>query len=73
MESKDLDAVAVLLKKYLDRFDMAPKFTKEELDHWLLYKGDGEQVAWCYVVEVRTICNDYSALTKSGPDFEKNH
>jgi len=53
MESKDLEAVTDLLTRYLARFDMAPKYTKEEIDHMMLYKkGDGEQVTWAYVVEV---------------------
>jgi len=50
MESKDVDAVLDLLKRYLARFDMAPVFTKEEVTHWLLHKA-GEQVIWSYVVE----------------------
>lgn len=52
MEAKDIDSVLDLLKRYLDRFDMAPVFTREEVEHWLLHKG-GEQVVWSYVVEVR--------------------
>lgn len=57
MEAKDTDAVLELLNKYLSRFDMAPVFTREEVDHWLLNKTDkpSEQVIWCYVVEVRPI------------------
>ncbi len=51
MEAKDIDAVLDLLKRYLDRFDMAPVFTREEVEHWLLHK-DGEQVVWSFVVEV---------------------
>jgi glycylpeptide N-tetradecanoyltransferase len=51
MESKDIDAVLDLLKRYLTRFDMAPVFTREEVEHWLLHNG-GEQVVWSYVVEV---------------------
>jgi len=52
MEAKDLEAVTDLLARYLARFDMAPKYTKEEIDHLMLYKGVGEQVTWAYVVEV---------------------
>ncbi|KAI9727852.1 MAG: glycylpeptide N-tetradecanoyltransferase [Cirrosporium novae-zelandiae] len=56
MEPKDLSAIKDLLERYLARFSMAPKFTAEELDHWLLPKTpasgvDGEQVVWTYVVE----------------------
>jgi glycylpeptide N-tetradecanoyltransferase len=54
MEAKDIDAVLDLLKRYLAKFDMAPVFTREEVDHWLLHKKDapGEQVIWSYVIEV---------------------
>lgn len=57
MEAKDIDAVLDLLKRYLARFDMAPVFTREEVEHWLLHKKDAagktQQVVWSYVVEVR--------------------
>ena len=54
MQEKDLDAVHSLLQRYLDRFDMAPIFTREEWEHWLLYKKGSveERVVWSYVVEV---------------------
>lgn len=53
MEPKDIDAVYSLLQQYLEKFDMAPRFTREEIDHWMLHKKDsGEQVIWAYVVEV---------------------
>ncbi|APA07227.1 hypothetical protein SS1G_04040 [Sclerotinia sclerotiorum 1980 UF-70] len=53
MESKDIDAVLDLLKKYLAKFDMAPVFTREEVEHWLFNRieNPAEQVIWCYVVE----------------------
>lgn len=53
MESKDIDAVHDLLERYLLRFDMNQAFTREEIDHWLVYKpqADKEQVVWAYVVE----------------------
>jgi glycylpeptide N-tetradecanoyltransferase len=55
MESEDIGAVLDLLKRYLAKFEMAPIFTREEVDHWLLPKEDSksEQVIWSYVVEVR--------------------
>jgi glycylpeptide N-tetradecanoyltransferase len=54
MEAKDLDAVHSLLERYLKRFELTPEWNKEEVEHWLLHKKDapGEQVIWCYVVEV---------------------
>lgn len=53
MQNKDIDAVQTLLDKYLARFDMAPKFDREEIEHWLLHdeKTAVEQVIWSYVVE----------------------
>ncbi|CZT05833.1 hypothetical protein WAI453_004414 [Rhynchosporium graminicola] len=53
MEEEDVDGVLSLLKRYLEKFDMAPVFTREEVVHWLLYKKDtpGDQVVWSYVVE----------------------
>ncbi|KAJ5389562.1 Glycylpeptide N-tetradecanoyltransferase [Penicillium cataractarum] len=53
MESKDIDAVLDLLERYLLRFDMNQAFTREEIDHWLVYKPQPgkEQVVWAYVVE----------------------
>jgi glycylpeptide N-tetradecanoyltransferase len=54
MQEKDVDAVHNLLKRYLAKFDMAPVFTREEVNHWLLHKENSksEQVIWSYVVEV---------------------
>ncbi|OBT76024.1 hypothetical protein VF21_03488 [Pseudogymnoascus sp. 05NY08] len=55
MEARDIDAVLDLLKRYLARFDMAPVFTREEVEHWLLQKKPDtptkDQVVWSYVVE----------------------
>ncbi|KAI9791549.1 MAG: glycylpeptide N-tetradecanoyltransferase [Piccolia ochrophora] len=53
MQLKDVDAVLALLQKYLERFDMAPIFTREEVEHWLLNKDGAEvgQVVHSYVVE----------------------
>ncbi len=55
MQAKDLDAVHRLLTRYLARFDLAPKFSREEMPHWFLDKKDpgDEQVVFAYVVEVR--------------------
>lgn len=53
MQRKDLDEVLSLLTRYLKRFDMAPTFDREEIEHWLLHDDEktAEQVIWCYVVE----------------------
>lgn len=62
MEVKDVEQVAKLMRKYMTRFDMAARFTNEEVQHLLLSgKGTGKvvegkrekQVTWVYVVEVR--------------------
>lgn len=53
MQLKDVDGVQILLERYLKRFDMAPVFDRDEVEHWLLYdeKSAAEQVIWTYVVE----------------------
>lgn len=53
MLHKDIDAVHALLDRYLKRFELAPQFDREEIEHWLLHneKTAVEQVIWTYVVE----------------------
>ena len=53
MQKKDIDAIQDLLKRYLERFDLAPEWDKSEVDHWLLHDetSTSEQVIWTYVVE----------------------
>ena len=53
MQRRDVDGVQTLLEKYLKRFDMAPVYDRDEVEHWLLYdeKSAVEQVIWTYVVE----------------------
>ncbi|RXW20085.1 hypothetical protein EST38_g5786 [Candolleomyces aberdarensis] len=63
MGEKDLPQVADLFRRYMQRFDMAPLMTFEEVKHNLLSgRGEGEvgdggkgrrkgQVTWSYVVE----------------------
>ncbi|EPQ28528.1 uncharacterized protein PFL1_03832 [Pseudozyma flocculosa PF-1] len=58
MERKDVPAVGRLLRRYMRRFDMAPRFSDEEVSHIFL-SGRGvdvggkrqKQVTWTYVVE----------------------
>lgn len=54
MESKDLDAVLDLLQRYLAKFNIAPIFKKDELEHQLQLKREKgeEQIVWAYIVEV---------------------
>ncbi|KAF8448295.1 Myristoyl-CoA:protein N-myristoyltransferase, N-terminal domain-containing protein [Terfezia claveryi] len=51
MEKKDVPEVHKLLDRYLKKFDIAPVFTEEEVEHWLV---DKEEVVWSYVVEDST-------------------
>ena len=53
MQRKDSVSVQDLLERYLKKFAMAPEFTTEELEHWLLHNEEmcSEQVIWAYVVE----------------------
>lgn len=54
MQDKDVPAVGKLLRKYLRRFDMAPRFSDEEIRHVLLSgngSGGSQRVVWTYVVQ----------------------
>ena len=63
MEEKDIPEVASLYTRFMQRYDMAPIMTEDEVRHQFLSgKGTGEkskddsrregQVVWTYVVEV---------------------
>jgi glycylpeptide N-tetradecanoyltransferase len=55
MEEKDVQEVCKLLRTYLQKFDLAPIYSKDEVQHWFLHKGDNTtRVVWAYVVEVST-------------------
>ena len=58
-----MEQVGKLMRRYMTRFDLAARFTNEEVRHLLLSgKGTGKsiqgkrnkQVTWSYVVEVGT-------------------
>lgn len=80
MERRDLDQVTDLLGRYLKRFDIAPEYAADEVEHWLLSgrgKGDKgadgadkgrrtDQVTWVYVVEVRRGLSPLAVLCFSG-------
>lgn len=52
MESKDVPAALDLLKRYLERMDMAQVFDQTEFEHWICPSEEPkEQVVWSYVVE----------------------
>ncbi|RPA98148.1 N-myristoyl transferase [Choiromyces venosus 120613-1] len=61
MEAKDLDAVHDLFTRYMERFDLVPKFTVEEIEHWLLNGGSkyDERIVWTYVVEEEGKITDF--------------
>jgi hypothetical protein len=53
MEGSDVKRVTELLKGFLEKFDLAPVYEEDEVEHWFLHKGDDEtRVIWTYVVEV---------------------
>lgn len=71
MQEQDVAQVGVLLRRYLERFQVAPVYDDDEIRHWLLsgagdaskkgqdgegIKGNAKQVTWCYVVEVIRTC-----------------
>ncbi|WFD45158.1 glycylpeptide N-tetradecanoyltransferase [Malassezia psittaci] len=85
MRKSDVPRVAQLLRRFLRRFDMAPRYTDEEVGH-LLLSGKGEessgslregQVTWTYVVEQQDgrISDFFSfySLPSSILDHEKHH
>lgn len=49
MRAEDGPAVQALLEEYLKRFQLRPKFSEQEVLHWLLPR---EEVIDTYVVEV---------------------
>jgi len=53
MNKNDISKVSGLLKRYLDRMQMAQEFTTEELEHWLLNDDtlSTDKVVYSYVVE----------------------
>ncbi|KAJ5096866.1 Glycylpeptide N-tetradecanoyltransferase [Penicillium angulare] len=57
MQADDLGAVHELLERYLQRFDISPTFSIDELRHWLFLEADrpkegaSKRVVWAFVVE----------------------
>lgn len=53
MRHEDIDQVHDLLTRYLARFEMAPIYDKEEIEHWLMFTDQPakERVIWTYVIE----------------------
>ncbi|MCJ1386767.1 glycylpeptide N-tetradecanoyltransferase [Xylographa soralifera] len=53
MQKKDVGQVKQLLERYLKRFAMAPEYSEDEVEHWLVHDETttADQVIWTYVVE----------------------
>lgn len=55
MRASDVGTVRKLLSRYLERFELTPVYTVDEVRHWILpsesSKGTPDQVVWSYVVE----------------------
>ena len=52
MEEKDVQGVQKLLMKYLQHYKLAPDFSVEEVNHWLLDKSPADdKVVWTWVIE----------------------
>ena len=52
MQAKDVGVTLDLLKRYLERMDMAQVFSKTDFEHWIFpTEKPREQVVWSYVVE----------------------
>lgn len=66
MEVRDVDAVKELFDNYSARWDLAPQFSRDEVEHWLVHKKDGEeveQILWSYVVEVINLVPSFQIAT----------
>jgi len=48
MKAEDIDSVQKLLNSYLDKYQVAPVFSREEIEHWFL---PVDNVVYSYVVE----------------------
>jgi glycylpeptide N-tetradecanoyltransferase len=53
MEARDVASVTSLLEEYMIKFELAPKFTEEDVRHWLVFQND---VISSYVVESNEGC-----------------
>lgn len=61
LQKNDIPAVLDLLKRYLDRTQIAQNFTKEEAEHWLLNNdtSSADKVVYSYVVETGGRITDF--------------
>ncbi|CAD6504584.1 BgTH12-00092 [Blumeria graminis f. sp. triticale] len=53
MAINDIDGVFSLLNRYLKKYELAPVFSRVEIEHWLVNKIESanDQVIWSYVVQ----------------------
>ncbi|KAL4399624.1 glycylpeptide N-tetradecanoyltransferase [Malassezia pachydermatis] len=71
LQADDVPAVARLLRRYMARYDMAPRFTDAEVRH-LFLSGQSEKVTWAYVVETEGRITDFFSFY-SLPSSVLNH
>ncbi|EXJ81427.1 glycylpeptide N-tetradecanoyltransferase [Capronia epimyces CBS 606.96] len=63
MEERDIDQVHDLLSRYLERFELAQVFTRDEIEHWLVNRHKPEdQVVWSFVVEQDGKITDFGSF-----------
>lgn len=78
IEEKDIPAVGKLMRRYMKRFDMAARFSDDEVEHLFLSGKAGKgrkQVTWTYVVESQGKITDmisFYSLPSSILDSEKH-
>jgi len=58
---RDVPAVLDLLKRYLNRLQLAQEFTEDEVEHWLMHNetSSDDQVVYSYVVETNGKITDF--------------
>lgn len=57
----DIPAVLNLLKRYLNRMQLAQEFTEEEVEHWLMHNNTSmdDRIVYSYVVETNSKITDF--------------
>ncbi|OLL24559.1 ABC transporter G family member [Neolecta irregularis DAH-3] len=76
MNSDDVGQVAELMRRYLNRFDIAPQFTNEEIHHWFLQNGNtkkSEKVVWAFDVDSNRITDVVSFYSLPSAVISNSH